>query len=44
MYQIKVTRKLAGNRTLTDTVMVEEEVVIEIESLHSRFFRPSYGS
>ena len=33
----KTIMKAAGNRTLTDTVMVEEEVVIEIESLHSDF-------
>ena len=33
----KSNKKLAGNRTLTDTVMVEEEVVIEIESLYSDF-------
>ena len=33
----KSNMKTAGNRTLTDTVMVEEEVVIEIESLHSEF-------
>ena len=33
----KSNKKTAGNRTLTDTVMVEEEVVIEIESLYSDF-------
>ena len=33
----KSNKKTAGNRTLTDTVMVEEEVVIEVESLHSDY-------
>ena len=33
----KTNKKTAGNRTLTDTVMVEEEVVIEIESLYPDF-------
>ena len=33
----KTNKKTAGNRTLTDTIMVEEEVVIEIETLHSVF-------
>ena len=33
----KSNKKTTGNRTLTDTVMVEEEVVIEIERLHSVF-------
>ena len=33
----KTNQKTAGNRALTDTVMVEEEVVIEIENLYSVF-------
>ena len=33
----KNNKKTTGNRTFTDTVMVEEEVVIEMESLHSYF-------
>ena len=33
----KSNKKTAGNRALTDTVMVEEEVVMEMECLYSNF-------